>query len=147
MPQPGEQPVYGRAFQFMVEIDSIGQARFQEVSGFDATTDVIEYREGGDALGSRKLPGQTKHSNLTLKRGLTKDAQLWNWYADVMTGRTEKIRRNISVIQLDMAGQEMLRWNLYGAFPVKYTGPSLNAKGNDLSIETLEIAYERIERG
>jgi phage tail-like protein len=146
MPQPGVQPVYFRAFQFMVEIDGINQARFQEVSGLDATTDVIEIREGGDSLGTRKLPGQTKHSTLTLKRGYTADAQLWSWYEDVMTGRTENIRKNVSVVQLDMAGQESYRWNLFQAFPAKYTAPSFNAKGNDLSIETLELAYERIER-
>jgi phage tail-like protein len=145
MAQPGQQPVYYRAFQFMVEIDGISQARFQEVGGLDATTDVIEYREGGDMLGSRKLPGQTKHSNLSLKRGYTDDVQLWRWYEDVMTGRTERIRKNISVVQLDMAGQEKMRWNLFEAFPVKYTAASYNAKGNDLAIETLEIAYERME--
>lgn len=146
MAQPGQQPVYYRAFQFMVEIDGIDKARFQEVGGLDATTDVVEYREGGDMLGVRKLPGQTKHSNLSLKRGYTDDDQLWKWYEDVMTGRTEKIRRNIGVIQMDMNNQEKFRWQVYDAFPVKYTAPSFNAKGNDLAIETLEIAYERIER-
>jgi phage tail-like protein len=147
MPQPGTQPVYARAFQFMVEIDQVINARFQEVGGIDATTDVIEYREGGSLLGARKLPGQTKHSNLTLKRGYTTDKQLFEWYESVMSGRTENIRRNIAIVQLDMAGNEMFRWNLYAAFPVKYTAASLNAKGNELSIETLEVAYERIERG
>lgn len=146
MPQPGQQPTFYRAFQFMVEIDGVSQARFQEVGGVDATTDVVDYREGGDLLGVRKLPGQTKHSNLSLKRGYTDDQQLWTWYEDVMTGRTERIRRNISVVQLDMAGQEVFRWNLFQAFPVKYTAPSFNAKGNDLAIEALELAYERIER-
>jgi phage tail-like protein len=146
MPQPGQQPVFYRAFQFAVEIDGITQARFQEVGGLDASVDVIEYREGGDMLNARKLPGQTKHSNLTLKRGYTDDAQIWDWYEDVMTGRTERFRKNLSVVQLDMTGQEKFRWNLFQAFPVKYTAPSFNAKGNELSIETLEVAYERIER-
>lgn len=146
MAQPGQQPVYFRAFQFLVEIDGISQARFQEVGGLDSTTDVVEYREGGDPLTAKKLPGLTKHSNLTLKRGYTEDTQLWKWYEDVMTGRTEAIRKNMSVVQLDMAGQEKFRWNLFQAFPVKYTAPSFNAKGNELSIETLEVAYERIER-
>ena len=146
MAQPGQQPVYFRAFQFMVEIDGISNAKFQEVGGVDASTDVIEYREGGDILGMRKLPGQTKHSNLSLKRGYTSDDSLYKWYEDVMTGRTENIRKNISVVQLDMAGQEVLRWNLYSAFPIKYTAAAMSAKGNDLSIETLEVAYERIER-
>src|SRR3954470_21658649 len=142
MPQTGQQPVFYRAFQFKVEIDGISQASFQEVGGVDATTDVVEYREGGDLLGTRKLPGQTKHSNLTLKRGYTEDKQLYQWYEDVMTGRTENIRRNISVIQLDMGGKEVMRWNLFQAFPVKYTAPAFNAKGNDLAIESLEVAYE-----
>jgi phage tail-like protein len=146
MAQPGQQPVFYRAFQFRVEIDGIQQARFQEVGGLDATTDVVEYREGGDIPGPRKFPGQTKHSNLSLKRGFTDNDELWKWYEDVMTGRTEKIRKNISVIQIDMAGKDVFRWNLFQAFPVKYTAPAFNAKGNDLSIETLEIAYERIER-
>jgi phage tail-like protein len=146
MPQPGQQPVYYRAFQFLVEIDGIANARFQEVGGVDATTDVIEYREGGDILGTRKFPAQTKHSNLSLKRGYTDDKLLFTWYEDVMTGRTEKIRRNISVIQLDMNGKEVFRWNLFQAFPIKYTAPAFNAKGNDMAIETLEVAYERIER-
>jgi phage tail-like protein len=146
MTQTGLQPTYFRAFQFAVEIDGISQARFQEVGGLDATTDVIDYREGGDNLGPRKLPGLTKHANLTLKRGYTDDLQLWRWFEDVMTGRTENIRRNVSVIQLDMAGQEVMRWNLFRAFPVKYTAPAFNAKGNELSIESLEVVYERIER-
>jgi len=146
MAQLGQERVYFRAFQFMVEIDNISKASFQEASGIDASTDIIEYREGGQALGTRKLPGQTKHSNLVLKRGYTDDDQLWKWYQDVMTG-ADSIRRHISVVQLDMRGQEKFRWNLYDAFPAKYTGASFNAKGNDLAIETLEIAYERIERG
>jgi phage tail-like protein len=146
MPQTGQQPVYYRAFQFLIEIDGITNARFQEISGLDATIDVVEYREGGDILGTRKFPGQTKHSNLSLKRGYTDDTQLYKWFEDVMTGRTENIRKHLSVVQIDMAGQEVLRWNLYQAFPVKYTAPSFNAKGNDMSIETLELAYERIEK-
>jgi phage tail-like protein len=147
MPQPGQQPVYFRSFQFMVEIDGIDNARFQEVSGLDATVDVIEYREGGDLLGMRKLPGSTKHSNLSLKRGFTPDDRLFKWFDDVMSGRTEKIRKNVSVVQLDMAGQEVMRWNVFQAFPMKYTAATYNAKGNELAIESIEIAYERIERG
>ncbi len=147
MAQPGQQPVFYRAFQFMVEIGSVTTARFQEVGGLDATIDTTEYREGGTMLGALKFPGLTKHANLSLKRGYTDDTLLYDWFADVMTGRTENIRRDISVIQVDMAGKEAYRWNLFNAFPVKYTAPAFNAKGNDLAIETLEVAYERIERG
>lgn len=145
MAQPGTQPVYFRAFQFSVEIDGIQQARFQEVGGIDSTTDVIDYREGGDFLGPHKLPGQKKHSNLTLKRGYTSNKDIWNWYQDVMNGNLDKVRRHISIVQLGMDGQETMRWNLFDAFPVKYTAPAFNAKGNDLSIESLEVVYERLQ--
>jgi phage tail-like protein len=145
MPQPGKQPIFYRAFQFSVEIDGISTARFQEVGGIDSTTDVIEYREGGDFLGPHKLPGQKKHANLTLKRGYTENKELWKWYEDVMNGKLAKARRNISVIQLDMDGTEVMRWNLFEAFPAKYTAAAFNAKGNDLAIESLEIAYERLQ--
>src|SRR5262245_45498459 len=141
MAQPGQQPVYYRAFQFMVEIDGIDKARFQEAGGIEASVELIEFREGGDALRMRKLPGHTKHSNLTLKRGYTDDSQLWDWFQQVVDGRTEGYRRNVSLVQLDMAGNEVHRWNLYDAFPVKYTTPSFNAAGKDLAIEALEIAY------
>jgi phage tail-like protein len=141
----GKETVFYRAFQFTVEIDQIQQARFQEVGGIDSTTDVIDYREGGDPLGPHRLAGQKKHSNLTLKRGYTENKELWKWYETVMTGKLDKARRHISVVQHDMDGTEKMRWNLYDAFPVKYTAPAFNAKGNDLSIEALEIAYERLE--
>jgi phage tail-like protein len=146
MAQPGQQPVYFRAFQFRVDIDQVSKAFFQEVGGIDATVDVIEYRAGGMPLGPVKLPGQVKHSNLSLKRGYTSDTQLYDWFKDTMTGKVENLRRNISVVQLDMAGEETQRWNLHNAIPVKYTVNAFNAKGNDLSIETLEVAYEYIDR-
>jgi phage tail-like protein len=146
MPQPGQQPVYFRAFQFRVEIDQINNAYFQEISGIDATVDVIEYRAGGLPLGPIKLPGQVKHSNATFKRGYTSDTQLYDWFKNTMTGNVEKLRKHISIVQLDMAGQEVQRWNLFNAIPVKYTVNAFNAKGNDLSIETLEVAYEYIDR-
>lgn len=130
----------------MVEIDGIDNARFQEVSGIDISVDVIEVREGGDPIRSRKLPGAAKYANMTLKRGYTSDTRLFDWFSDVMTGRTEKIRKNMSVVQLDMAGQPTkMRWDLHNAFPIKYTTAAMNAKGNELSIESLEIAYEYVE--
>lgn len=147
MTQPGVQPVYHRIFQFSVEIQGLQQAHFQEVSGLDATIDVAEYSPGG-LLYNTKHHGKVKHSNLVCKRGFSVDAQLWLWFEDVMTGRKQDsdIRKEISVLHLDMSGQEVFRWNLFNAFPVKYTMPSFNGKGNDLAIETIEFAYERVER-
>lgn len=131
-------------FNFRVEIDGITRAAFHEVSGFDSTVDVIEHREGGDNISPRKLPGMTKHSNIVLKWGLTADTELYDWHRDVVKGNVT--RKNGSIVLLDRAGQEQVRWNFFDAWPTKWDGPDFNAEGNDVSIETLELAHERIER-
>jgi phage tail-like protein len=129
---------------FLVEIDGITRAAFQTVSGFDSTIDVIEHREGGDNLTPRKLPGQTKHANIVLKWGLTADDELYRWHCDAVRGNLQ--RKNGSIVLLDRAGREVVRWNFYNAWPSKWDGPDLNAEGNDVAIETLELAHEGIER-
>ena len=130
-------------FNFLVEIDGITRAAFQEVSGFDSTIDVIEHREGGDNLTPRKLPGQTKHSNIVLKWGVTDDAELYRWHRDAVRGNVQ--RRNGSIVLLDRRGQEVKRWNFFNAWPSKWDGPDLNAEGNDVAIETLELTHEGVE--
>jgi phage tail-like protein len=129
---------------FKVEIDGIVRAAFQQCSGFDSTIDVIEHREGGENTTLRKLPGLTKYSNITLKWGMTDDMELYNWHRDAVLGRLQ--RRNGSIVLLDREGNENARWNFFNAWPTKYDGPELNAEGNDVAIETLELAHEGIER-
>lgn len=131
-------------YNFLVEMDGITRAAFQEVSGFDSTIDVIEHREGGENTTPRKLPGMTKYSNIVLKWGITDDQQLYTWHRQAVEGRVE--RKNGSIVLLDRAGVEVARWNFERAWPTKYDGPDLNAEGNDVSIETLELAHEGIKR-
>ena len=133
-----------RNFSFLVEIDGITQAGFSDCSGFGASTDPIEYREGGDNKTPRKLPGLTKYPNITLKWGLTDSRELYDWYRDVVNGKIA--RKSGSIILLDLEGNEKVRWNFFEAWPTKWDGPDFTAKGNDVSIETLELAHERVER-
>ncbi len=131
-------------YNFLVEIDGIARAAFQECSGFDSTIDVIEHREGGENTTPRKLPGQTKYSNLSLKWGLTDSRELYDWHRQVVNGDIE--RKNGSIVLLDRKGEEVLRWNFFRAWPTKWDGPDLNAEGTDVAIETLELAHEGVER-
>jgi phage tail-like protein len=131
-------------FNFLVEIDGITRAAFHEVNGFDSTIDVIEHREGGDNTTPRKLPGMTKHSNIVLKWGLADDTQLYQWHRDAVNGTVQ--RKNGSIVLLDRRGQEVARWNFVRAWPTKWDGPDLTAEGNDVAIETLELAHEGVER-
>ena len=92
----------------------------------------------------RKLPGLNKYSNITLKWGTTDDASLWEWRKKCIDGKVE--RKNGSVILIDDAGDEKTRWNFHNAWPTKWTGPSFNATGNEVAIETIEIAHEGVEK-
>jgi phage tail-like protein len=132
-------------YRFVVEINGVSLGIFTEVSGFDSTIDVIEYREGGDNTTLRKLPGMTKYSNIVLKWGITDEMSLYKWHRDAVEGEPE-FRKSGSIVLLDRAGEEVARWNFVRAWPTKYDGPDLNAEGTDVAIETLELAHEGVER-
>jgi phage tail-like protein len=131
-------------FNFLVEIDGIARGAFQSVSGFDSTIDVIEHREGGENTTTRKLPGLTKFSNITLKWGITDDRELYDWHREAVLGNVQ--RKNGSIVGLDRRGTEVVRWNFFNAWPSKYDAPDFNAEGNDVAVETLELAHEGLER-
>jgi phage tail-like protein len=134
---------YG-GYNFLVEIDGITQAGFQEMSGLDSSTDTMDYREGNDPNHVRKLPGLNKFSTITLKRGITDSDELWKWRATVVDGKTQ--RKNGSIVLLDDTGKEKLRWNFTNAWPSKWTGPSLNSTSTAVAVETLEITPEEIKK-
>jgi phage tail-like protein len=134
-----------RDFNFLVELDGIVQASFIECSGFGATTEVIEMREGGDNTTVRKLPGKTTYKNITLKWGLTNSKELWTWYQQVVDGII--VRKNGSIVVYDLTNHiEVVRWNFIRAWPTDWEGPTFNAKGSDIAIDTLVLVHEGISR-
>ena len=135
------------AFNFTVEIDGTQIAAFQEVSGLDSENTPIEYREGADAMNTvRKLPGIEKYPNCTCKRGITGSLVLWEWRKQVRDGGTAfPPTRSVTINLLDDQHNPVLKWKLTNAWCTKLTGPSLNAKGNEIAIETLELAYDRLD--
>ncbi len=135
-----------RQFNFRIEIDGLQISGFSEVSLGAAITDVVEYREGSDKSGVRKLPGLTRHSNVVLKRGMTHSLDLYQWHRAVVEGRTADARRNVVVVLSDETGKDIGRFTLRNAWPTKYEGPSLNAAGNEMAVETLELTHEGLER-
>lgn len=130
-------------FNFRVEIDGLTVAAFHECSGLESAIDVVEHREGGGAI--RKLPGNTKFANIVLKRGVTDNRELYDLHVKCLEGVIE--RKSGSIILMNRADQEVTRWNFVQAWPAKWVGPSLTAEGNDVAIETLELAHEGIRRG
>jgi phage tail-like protein len=135
-----------RNFNFLVEMDGITQASFMECTGLEATTEVIETRQGGDNTTVYKLPGKTSYGDITLKWGSTSSTELMTWRQNVIDGSFTRL--NGSVVLYDLTNQtEVARWNFFNAWPTKWDGPALNAKGNEVSIETLVLAIERLTRG
>ena len=132
-----------KAFNFRVEIEGIARAAFSEVGGLESETAVIEYRVGGEPRTVRKLPGLTKYANIVLRRGITQDPELWNWRQSVVQGKVD--RRNGSIVLLDDDETEVVRWNFFQGWIAKWEGPALNAKANEVAIETIEIAHEGLE--
>jgi phage tail-like protein len=130
--------------RFYIEIDGMTEAIFTEVGGLQVEMDVFEYQEGGMNDFVYRLPGRTKVSNITLKRGLARGNDFFRWCMEVAAGQID--RRNVSVVMYDVAGNEVLRWNFTGAYPVKWVGPQFQAAGNAPAIETLELAHNGIQR-
>lgn len=137
-------------FNFVVFVGSDELGAFSEVSGLDSENTPIEYREGADAVNSmRKLPGIEKYSNVSLKRGITGSMALWNWRKEVRDSTsTAPIKKDVTIKLLNEQGNRdapAMTFTLRNAWPTKLTGPSLNAKGNDIAIEQLDLAHERLD--
>jgi len=131
-------------FNFMVEIAGVIEAGFHECSGLDSTIDVIEHREGGQNTTPKKLPGLTKFSNIVLKRGVYDELALYNWHKSSIEGPPD--RKDGSIIVYSRQGEEVARWTFFRGWPTKYSGPALSAEGNDVAIESLEVAHEGLVR-
>lgn len=117
---------------------------FTEVSGLNIEFDAIEYREGiNPEYHANKMPGLEKYTNIVLKRGIVKgDNDFFSWIKTIKMNEVE--RRDITIILLDEEHSPAVTWKVKNAWPVKYTGPVLNARGHDVAIETLELAHEGI---
>lgn len=137
------------AFNFLVAIDNFEgpedpiRAGFSECSGLTMETDPIEYRNGNEDITVRKLPGLRKFPNITLKRGMTDNSDLLTWRKEVMEGKT--VRRSGTITLLDEARNPALKWTFEQGWPSKLEGPTLNAKNNEVAIETLEICHENLK--
>jgi phage tail-like protein len=135
-----------RNFRFRLEIDGVQLAGFSEVTIGATTTEAIEYREGTDPPHVRKLSGLTKFGNITLKRGVTESLELFNWYKAIVAGQLGTNRKKVVIVVADEAGADQARFVVNEAWPVKYDPSDLDAKGNEVFIELLELVNEGIER-
>ncbi|MDO8649153.1 MAG: phage tail protein [Candidatus Peregrinibacteria bacterium] len=132
---------------FRVEIDGVIVGGFKEVSGVESEVEVIEEQDAGLAT-LHKRPGKVKYGNIILKRGFVNDPAredaLREWYKKVLAGTTD--RKSISIIYLDRAGNEVMRYNLFEAWPCRWKAPELNSKGDTTATESIDFCVEKVER-
>jgi phage tail-like protein len=128
-------------FRFMVKWGD-KEMSFQEVSGLDAEAQIIEYRSGNSKeFAPVKMPGLKKFSNVTMKKGVFKsDNKFWEWFKKIQMNTIERVP--VTIALLDEGGGNTMVWTLANAWPTKITGTDLKAQGNEVAVETIEIAHE-----
>ena len=132
--------------KFLFEVDGVEIGTFTEVSGLELDVGVEELEEGGQNQFVHKLPGRITWPNLVLKRGMTKGDELFAWVqkssGDGFAGQGSKVERKSAAVTLvDDKGGRLRAWELDGAFPVRWRGPTFAASSTDLAAEELEIAH------
>ncbi len=132
------------AFHFQVEWGG-SNLGFSEVSGLNIESQVIEYRDGlSPIFSTTKMPGIQKYGNITLKRGvIKKDNEFYEWLNSVKMNTIE--RRDLTISLLDEEHNPVMVWKAKSAWPTKIESPSMKADGNEVAIESMEIAHEGLE--
>ena len=130
-------------FHFQVKWDD-AELAFQEVSGLDMEAQVIEYRAGNNpAFSTVKMPGLKKSGNITMKKGVfAKDNALFNWFNEIKMNVIK--RKALTISLLDEGHNPTMVWKIANAFPAKITGTDMKAEGNEVAVESIEIAHEGI---
>jgi phage tail-like protein len=135
-------------FHYAVEIQGSVNGYFTECSGLGSEHEVIEHKvvdeQGREMM--LKIPGRLKWENISLKRGITDNMDIWDWRKKVEDGDVEAARSNGSIVMFDQHLTEMARWNFENGWPVKVSGPSVKSDSNEIGIEELTIAHEGLWR-
>ncbi len=132
-------------FYFEVDLGSgMTSVAFQEVSGMDVENQIIEYRKNTRAEFSiEKMSGIVKYGNVTMKRGVfLNDNAFWDWHAEIAMNTIT--RRTVIIKLLDEVGKVTMQWTLENAWPTKITSTDLKSDGNEVAVELLEIAHEKL---
>jgi phage tail-like protein len=133
------------AWRFYVSVDKIAYGEFTECSGLTINREAPDFKEGGVNNKVHKLPGRVTYETITLKRGYI-NLELWQWFAkgvDDHTGLPEL--REVTITLATASGVASVSWTVKGAYPIKWSGPSLNTSSKDLAMEEIQLAHHGLE--
>lgn len=135
-------------FHYAIEVQGVVSGYFTECSGVGSEHEIVEHKVV-DAKGREsimKIPGRLKWQEITLKRGITDNMDIWDWRDQVVEGKVDDARRNGSVVMFNQKLEEVARWNFKNAWPSKVSGPTMKADSNEFGIEEMVITHEGIYR-
>jgi len=133
---------FNLAHRFTIEIDGVAIGGVHTIEGLEHEHEVVEYHDGDEGV-TRFRPGRQKQGRIKIHRDFSATKEFFNWRKTVVDGKTE--RKSMSIVLLNDAGEEAIRYNLFECWPSKYYGPSLNARNSAHATEALEIAFETFE--
>lgn len=122
---------------------------FMEVSGIGSETEVTDHKitfENGFGGAIRKIPGRLKWGDITLKRGITGNMDMYAWRKQVEDGMVDTARKNISILMHDQAGGIVAQWDVTAAWPSKISGPSIKSDTSEIGVEEITLVHEGILR-
>jgi phage tail-like protein len=137
---PDEQKIRQQtfaAFRFVVSVDGQTQAAFTECTLPIVEWELEEVKEGGLNTYTHQLPGRRKSAKITLKNGVGK-SELVNWF--IQTLSEDFTRKAVAISLLDLSSKPVITWNLADAYPVKWTGPTLQSDSTTVAIQSLDLA-------
>jgi phage tail-like protein len=137
------------AYQFGLEIESKLSGLFDSISGLGSESEVVEETLIDSYTGEiviQKVPGRITWTDITLKRGVSRTNDVWEWRQQVVRGEIEDARLNCSIIAFNQQGEEVIRWNLEKAWPSKLSGPEMEAGGQNYMVEEITIVHQGLER-
>ena len=141
-----EDPLLG--FNFMLELEGAIAGYFTECSGIGSEHEITEHKvvdnQGHEIV--RKIPGRLKFQDVTLKRGITSNMEIWEWRQDVVDGDMRGARKNCTISMLDREYKQVAIWHFLNSFPSKVTGPSLKSDDNSFGVEEVTIVHEGMHR-
>jgi len=136
-----------KKFKFRVKWDDRYVAGVSKVGGLKRSTEVVEYREGGDPSASRKVPGRTTYEPITLERGVTHDTEFEKWASSIGEATVANFRKDIIIDFFNQAGKKVLSYQVFHCWVSEYQVlPELDGKANGVAIETLKLENEGWQR-
>lgn len=135
---------FNLASRFTLEIDGVVVGGVNTIEGLEHEHEVIEYHDGDEGT-TRFRPGRQKPGTIKITRDFSATKEFFNWRKAVVDGKVD--RKSVSIILLNDAGEEAMRYNLFECWPKKYIGPALNARNSAHATESIELAFETFQMG